>query len=231
MTSETSRHRKSSPGMRILAWALWVGGVSFAAGFFGPALLSTANLGPLLGIFVTGPLGTLAGALIGALRVAKESARSAIAALGLIWVVTLLYTFLGFGLSAWIAIPAIPLQFLLIAASIFLFSRRDTRTQLPDGLRRSGPIAIAAQAVVLLMTLFLPVMRPWWVPAAQQPATAEPLPSFAFILDKQFDAGHQFPQFAVNREAVALEWIITAAAAIGLCMLMQALRRRQANPL
>jgi hypothetical protein len=45
-----------------------VGGLSFAAGFFGPIVFDPDNnLGPLLGIFYTGPLGTVAGAVLGAL--------------------------------------------------------------------------------------------------------------------------------------------------------------------
>lgn len=46
--------------------ALLVGGAGFAAGFFGPMLLAPgANQGPMLGIFITGPLGYLVGAGLG----------------------------------------------------------------------------------------------------------------------------------------------------------------------
>ncbi len=46
--------------------ALVLGGIGFAAGFLGPAILRpSANQGPLLGIFVTGPLGFVLGAVIG----------------------------------------------------------------------------------------------------------------------------------------------------------------------
>jgi len=45
-----------------------IGAISFAAGFFGPILLTPeSNQGPLLGIFITGPLGTAAGLIIGAI--------------------------------------------------------------------------------------------------------------------------------------------------------------------
>ena len=45
---------------------LAVGGLGFALGFFGPMLLAPdANQGPLLGIFITGPLGFLAGLVWG----------------------------------------------------------------------------------------------------------------------------------------------------------------------
>jgi hypothetical protein len=47
--------------------ALIVGGIGFCAGFFGPMVFAPdANQGPLLGIFITGPLGVLLGAIGGA---------------------------------------------------------------------------------------------------------------------------------------------------------------------
>ena len=48
--------------------AVVLGLIGFAAGFFGPLILTPeANQGPLLGIFITGPLGAALGAIIGAL--------------------------------------------------------------------------------------------------------------------------------------------------------------------
>lgn len=226
MTPDLRRHQTSDPVARITQWTVSIGVVSFAAGFFGPIFLSTSNLGPLLGIFVTGPLGVLAGALVGALRVAKNSGRLSIVCIGTVWVMTLLYTLGMLGLSTTAAVPAVPVQFLVIASSIFLFYKRDISVQLPDGLRRSGPIAVAAQVAVLVMTLFLPVISPWWIPTGARHAAAAPLPSFAFILDGRFAAGHHFPEFAVNRGELASEWIITAIVAIGLGLLMQSLRPR-----
>jgi len=57
--------------MMRLKWAgvgaLVIGGLAFACGFFGPIVLAPeANQGPLLGIFITGPLGFLLGGLLGA---------------------------------------------------------------------------------------------------------------------------------------------------------------------
>src|SRR5262245_51048719 len=47
-------------------WTWSLGAVGFAAGFFGPMLLNPdANQGPMLGIFITGPGGALAGAVLG----------------------------------------------------------------------------------------------------------------------------------------------------------------------
>jgi hypothetical protein len=57
---------------------------SFAE-FAGPMLLSTSNLGPLLGIFVTGPLGFLLEGLVGALPVSNRSARLASIVISVVW--------------------------------------------------------------------------------------------------------------------------------------------------
>lgn len=49
--------------------AILLGGVGFAAGFFGPLIFTPqANQGPLLGIFITGPAGVVIGALGGLVR-------------------------------------------------------------------------------------------------------------------------------------------------------------------
>jgi hypothetical protein len=224
MSLQASGSRKPDPVTRFVKCMVWVGGISFAAGFVGPLLFSQSNLGPLLGIFVTGPLGVLAGALIGATLVAKDSIRFSVAWIGAIWATTLLYTWFAFLVVPW-AICAIPLQCLVIAASIFLLCRRETRAQLPDHWRRSGPIAVAAQATVLLMTLFPPVVRPSW---GAPPDPTAPLPSFAFILDGRFDASRHIPQFAVDRATLALEWIAVVIAAVALRLLIRRTRFRPA---
>ncbi len=53
----------------IVGTALVLGVVGFVLGFFGPMLLAPqANQGPMLGIFITGPVGFLAGLVIGIVR-------------------------------------------------------------------------------------------------------------------------------------------------------------------
>ena len=48
--------------------ALMTGAIAFSAGFFGPIIFTpNANQGPMLGIFITGPLGFIVGGLGGAL--------------------------------------------------------------------------------------------------------------------------------------------------------------------
>ena len=53
----------------VATGGLALGGIGFCAGFFGPMILAPqANQGPMLGIFITGPLGFLVGAVGGGLR-------------------------------------------------------------------------------------------------------------------------------------------------------------------
>ena len=59
--------------------ALIVGSLGFAAGFFGPMIHAdpkAANVGPLLGLFFTGPAGAALGALGGALYWLRRRARA-----------------------------------------------------------------------------------------------------------------------------------------------------------
>jgi len=58
--------KEQRPLPPIGLWALVLGGVGFAAGFFGPmALRPDANQGPMLGIFITGPGGAVLGLVLG----------------------------------------------------------------------------------------------------------------------------------------------------------------------
>lgn len=64
-------------GETVLGFAAVIGGFSFAAGFFGPLIFTPqANQGPLLGIFITGPAGFVAGLLWGAWRAAQRNAKA-----------------------------------------------------------------------------------------------------------------------------------------------------------
>jgi hypothetical protein len=54
---------------RAITYGFIVGAVGFGLGFFGPMLLDpTSGNGPLLGIFITGPLGGLIGIAAGVCR-------------------------------------------------------------------------------------------------------------------------------------------------------------------
>ncbi len=54
------------PISSIFLGAIVLGSISFCAGFFGPMIITPeANQGPLLGIFITGPVGFLIGGISG----------------------------------------------------------------------------------------------------------------------------------------------------------------------
>ena len=58
----TSEARDGGVLAMTLGGALVVGGIGFVGGFFGPMIFAPeANQGPLLGLFITGPLGFLLG--------------------------------------------------------------------------------------------------------------------------------------------------------------------------
>ncbi len=70
---------RSISGNKIGTWfyclsgALLVGAISFIIGFIGPMLIAPeANQGPMLGLFITGPIGTIVGAIAGLIYAKKR---------------------------------------------------------------------------------------------------------------------------------------------------------------
>ena len=59
-----------------LLWAVVAGGIGFVVGFFFPIVfLPTANQGPMLGIFFTGPLGFMLGGVAGFIHALRQRRR------------------------------------------------------------------------------------------------------------------------------------------------------------
>jgi hypothetical protein len=78
------------------AAVLVIGGAGFLCGFIGPIVLNPeANQGPLLGIFVTGPLGALLGAAFGIVatirRMSRHAFNSTLVVLAIVTAVSTLY--------------------------------------------------------------------------------------------------------------------------------------------
>jgi len=229
MRRESSTSRRRRPVAQVVLWTIAIGAVSFVAGFAGPLLLSNSNLGPLLGIFVTGPLGFLVGGLVGALRVSSRFARLSCIVITVVWLLALAYTYLAAILPVAMFYCLLPLHVLIIVSTIYLLASPTTRPQLPDNLRHSGPIVIAAQMIIVATTLYPPVIKPWWGTPGDPPP--DPFPSFAFILDHGFELSRHIPtlpQFAVNRPELVLEWFIVIAVAFVVGLLTRALRSRPA---
>jgi hypothetical protein len=67
--SALARHQGDGRARIRASWRAgwWVGGIGLALGFVGPLVLTPkASLGPLLGVLLTGPVGFVFGAFIGA---------------------------------------------------------------------------------------------------------------------------------------------------------------------
>ena len=63
---KTARGRKIGASLAVLSGALIFGGLGLSIGFLGPLIFAPdANQGPMLGIFITGPLGCVVGAISG----------------------------------------------------------------------------------------------------------------------------------------------------------------------
>ncbi len=217
---------RTNPSIRIVVAAIAVGSISFALGIGSPG-----NLGPLVGIFLTGPIGTLAGALIGlvwsACRAGERIVRVELWWLGCIWGLSLIYLYAvlnGFGSSA--LYVAIGFQGAVVASAAFLLFSRRARRNLPKSIRKNGPVLLCAAVLIVLTSMFPPVTQPWWVP--EDAMSTEPLPRFAFMTDNRFDASQHYPEFAIAERELAREWLIIAGAAGAVCLVigMRSKRRK-----
>ncbi len=66
---------KMGTGISVLCGALMLGGLGFIIGFLGPMILAKdTSQGPLVGIFITGPLGVFLGAIGGYFLATKQNA-------------------------------------------------------------------------------------------------------------------------------------------------------------
>ena len=194
-------HPQSRSSHRIGATALIAGGVAFAIGFVGPALFSSSNLGPLSGIFVTGPLGLLVGALVGILVSAGDSEGRALNAelkwlLGA-WLATLLYT-LGSSIVG-IGLVAIGAQIAVIMCAAVLFYLAPAT--LPQWVASSRPILLLGGLSALLASVFPPV------------AQASGRATFANFLNPGFDASTQVPVYTVDQGILLLIFVVIVSAA------------------
>jgi hypothetical protein len=209
-----------------MRFSLLLGPVSFIGGFVGPLIFSRSNLGPLLGIFVTGPAGMIVGVLLGVLWSTQRSLSSLsteLVWLALAWLVTLPYTLFGmqFGFG-WVGAL---LEALAVGCAYWLFLEPAIRGALPALIRPLAPPILGALLLMLVMTIFPPAIAPWW--GRPQPGSKVPPPTFAFILDSRFDASQHVPELAVDRTALVREWLGTSALAVAICLLLAVNSKRR----
>ena len=125
----------------VLRWCVVLGVVGFLCGFVGPILLAPeANQGPLLGIFITGPGGALAGVILGSIvRVLNPEPRVASHALTVATVVMAIGTL-------YVCIPGPHLRATVVDANIRscvpVASMRDDVVGSLNEKAKAGPVAI-----------------------------------------------------------------------------------------
>lgn len=187
------------PSDPILRTALIVGAVSFVLGYIGPLLISDSNLGPLLGIFLTGPLGLLAGALIGIIMSARQSPpplKRELRYLAGAWIAALFFTVaLDIGNITPFAIGA---QLAVFVCAATLFSGYSAK--LPGWVRHWKLLLLIGGALTILSSIY-PPLNPASVGEAR----------YAFFLDPRFDARTNVPEYSIHPSMLLMQWLIIAA--------------------
>jgi hypothetical protein len=210
MNSQTNNGARGSFFASVAKRSLTAGAIGFAAGVLGAIFLSSSNLGPLMAILVTGPVGLFAGTVWGVVRWGLKSEPSVdprvMRVLMRTWPVALFYTLFSVRLSSTLALAGAVMQFVVLAGVFVLCWRQ--RVWFPLRV-----IAGAVIAVIFLMTLFPPITSPSFGPATVAPKPSK-LPIAAFILDPGFDASRHVPEFVVNTAALLIEWMMTIAAGV-----------------
>ena len=205
------RHPKSKSGL-IISCGFGVSIISFLAGFFGPMfLMPESNLGPLLGLFITGPLGFLVGLLLGTLwwgwTDKTGSMRTEMRWLFKIWLVSALiyYLFLlifgGFAL-----LMVLGLQIAIVIVGGVLVAAGQKRPAIPPVTTKRRIILMVATAAMTLMSAFPPVK--------------ESKPLFIFVLDSGLDASTHVPDYTIDPRQLLVQWAFIASIAVVTCLLV-----------
>ena len=202
--------------VRVFFCGLVFGAMSFFAGFIGPIYFTPeANLGPLLGIFITGPLGFLVGLLLGILwsgLIDKTGAlRTEMRWLFTLWLMSaLLFLFLGPRFSEYALLAVLGLQIAIVIVAGVLAAAAEKRSAVAPGTTRRRKVLLVAAAAMVLMAIFPPVTA-----VAADPGS-EPL--ITFILDSGLDASRHIPLYAMDFGQLLVRWAVIAVIAVAECL-------------
>lgn len=198
-------------GSRIHLCALVAGSIGFAVGFFGPIVLKPdANLGPIMGIILTGPAGFLLGPAIGVASLMRQISLAdlrkatlwltvqGVLACSLYALFAEVYVWAAFGVG---------LMLVTIAVGTALFVHTVRRLNPPKPVVACAAILLAGAVLMLCLSVFPPVVAPSW---GAGPDAGAPVPAFAFLLDPGLDTSRHVPQYTVNRPLWALEMLLVA---------------------
>jgi hypothetical protein len=187
---------------KIMVFGVVAGLIGFGIGYVAPVLVSQSNLGPLLGILVTGPVGALAGAGLGLARCSREAgvreSKSVVVYWSAICLLALFYTAFLLKIAPRLALGALVLLVILTICTAVAGRSEEAH---PAGFlsRHRIPILIA-MTLVVVSSLFPPV-------AAGSAETAGQM-RMAFLLDPQLDASREVAPLHVRTALLLLEWVV-----------------------
>lgn len=192
----------------IMSTSLSIGVIAFLIGFVGPIILMPeANLGPLLGLFITGPLGFLLGGVIGFWRILYDSKRT-IGTLewGIFLVIWLLMmgwylVFFLFGPTA--ILLGTMCQLVAAVGTALIYLQRCKKLDQP--IDRRFYSGLFAALFIIGTEVFPPVTHPDW--ARPQDGYLQDPPAAVFYLDERLDSSHKVPQLVINRSRLKEVWL------------------------
>ncbi len=211
-----SPRHPSAKSRLIIIYGFGLGIISCLAGFFGPIfLMPESNLGPLLGIFITGPLGFLVGLLLGTLwwgwTDKTGSLRTEMRWLFKIWLVsTLIYLFLPI-FGGFVLLMVLGLQIAIVIVGGVLVAAGQKRPAIAPVTTKRRIILMVAAVAMTLMSAFPPVK--------------ESKPLFIFVLDSKLDASMQIPVYTIDPRQLLVQWAFIVSIAVAMSLLV-GLRRR-----
>ena len=140
----------------IIICGLGLGFISFLAGFLGPIFLKPeSNLGPILGIFVTGPLGFLVGLLLGTLwwgwTNKAGSLRTEMLSLFAIWLLSALIYLLLILFGGFALLMVLGLQIAIVIVGGVLVAAGQKRPAIPPVTTKRRIILMVATAAMTLI--------------------------------------------------------------------------------
>jgi D-threo-aldose 1-dehydrogenase len=179
------------------------------------------------GILATGPVGFLLGPAIGVASLIRQISRADLRKATL-WLAVSGSLACGFyAFLSEVPVFGLGLMLITIAVGVALFVHMVRRLEPPKPVVVSGVILLAGAVLMLGLSLFPPVVAPWW---GKGPDAGAPLPAFAFVFDPGFDASRHVPRYVIDRPLWGLEMLLVAALVAGGLLLVKILAGSRPSP-
>jgi hypothetical protein len=210
-----AKHRSEPSRIAIAAGVFGV--IGLVGGIVVPGILDPTTVqGPLLGIFMTGPLGVFLGGHVGVLWSARHQKQTTWTELR--W----LAVFGGLDLLLFeLFVPAPSVT--IVPASAFLITASTAAALLTyakgAGALRRALVAVSIAAPLLFITALFPPVKANPFEGARPLATS---PShFRFLLSRDLDTAHYVPPLAIDRFTLHLEWAAGIALSAVISVILQ----------